>query len=477
MNNRWLSSKRAWIQGLLSVALGLTLSAYLLGLTVADPPLEWFVLLVLISTFPFIAIITGNLNRFLIALIVLDVSLSLDIQLFDQLSQASVVTIYVSLTTLSLVIAYSLWTARLLVGRAKIDMCKSISLPALFFIATGILSVHNAKEPILSVLELVLITELFLMYFYLANHLQSLDDFRFISRILLIGLLIVGISVLVVYFFGGFRFMGFGGETFVMEPERFFRSGGLLGHPNTAATYLVPILMIALAVFLTAVDGAFGKLLAMVTFPLGVVALILTFSRGGWVNFAVAGLVFTFLALRRKWIRLQYVVLLIVITGSLTLMFRDSIFHRLISSDYGSALSRVPLNIIAINMIKSNLWSGVGINNFMVVVKNYLTPETYGAWLAPVHNKYLLVWSETGAIGIFAFIVFYLSIAKESWHCYKSNHPIFSIVGAALLASLSGYAAHMIVDRFGDRSTLQLLWLMAAMAIGLRRLSDKSGSV
>jgi len=472
MMHAYRLSKGTWILGTLSVAVGLVIGAFVIGLSIVDPPLEWFLLLVLASILAPIAVGAGKTKRFLVALIVLDVSLKLDIQLFSQPIDASVDGLWVSLTSLSLLVLYGLWTIELLTGRAKIDPCVSVSLPALCFIATGLLSVHNSKAPILSALELALNAELFLMYFYLANHLQDLDDFRFISRVLLAGLLIVALSILAMYFLEGFRFMGLGGETLEMGSERFVRSGGLLKHPNVAATYLVPISMMALAILVSVSEANFGRLLALVSLPLGVVALILTFSRGGWVSFAVAGLVFTLLALRRKLLRWQHVVPLIAVLGLLVFLFHEPILHRLLVDDYGSALSRIPLSIIALNMIKAHPWIGVGINNFMVVVKQYLTPGTYGAWLAPVHNKYLLVWSETGTIGILSFILFYLAIGKEAWQCYKSDHPVFSPLGAALLAGLCGYATHMMLDRFGSRSALQLLWLIAAIAYSMRRLRD-----
>ncbi len=190
------------------------------------------------------------------------------------------------------------------------------------------------------------------------------------------------------------------------------------------------------------------------------------------MGFVVAGLVFTLLALRRKWLRWQYVVLLLTVLGILVVLFHGPILHRLMEDDQGAAYSRIPLNILAINMITAHPVVGIGINNFMVVANHYLTPEIYGLWLAPVHNKYLLVWSETGTIGILSFILFYLAVSKEAWQCYKSGSPIFSPLGAALVAGLCGYASHMMVDRFGSRTVLQLLWVIAAIAFSMNRLSS-----
>jgi putative inorganic carbon (HCO3(-)) transporter len=469
--------KGYWIQGALSVTLGLAIGVYLLGLSAADLPTDWFALLIVIGILPFIAVVAGDIKRFLITLIILDTSLSLDKQLFSRPpNSASVDGLWVSLTTISLIILYWLWAAELLTGKARFDLCRSVSLPALGFIAAGLLSVQIAKDPILSVFELALNTEFFLVFLYLANHLQDFDDFRFISHILLVGFLIVALGVVAAYFLGGFHFMGLGGEAAVYRSQRSVRAGGFVS-PNVAAMYLAPVSIMALATVLMVSKRGFTRLMALVTLPLGMLALVLTFSRGGWISFAMGGLVFTLLALHRKWLRWQHVILLIAASSLLLFFLREPILRRIFGDDGGNAASRIPLMIIALNMIKAHPWLGVGINNFVIVAPDYLTPETFGAWLAPVHNKYLLVLSETGIVGLLAFILLCLAIGREAWQCYKSDHSVFSALGAALVAGLCGFATHMMVDRFGTRSALQLLWIMAAFASSLHRLSDRRGWV
>ena len=112
----------------------------------------------------------------------------------------------------------------------------------------------------------------------------------------------------------------------------------------------------------------------------------------------------------------------------------------------------------------------MGINNFVAVAQDYLTPETVGAWLAPAHNKYLLVWSETGVVGLLGFIWLLLAISRQAWWCYRQGVSEFSALGAALLASLCGYAVHMMGDKFTGRSTVQLLWWIGAIAMSVRKV-------
>jgi len=467
-----LPLKRAWIHIALSVILGLALGTYILGLLVAELPLNWFALLILASVLPFIAVVTLDIKRFLITLIILDISLALDIRLFARPpNSGSFDGLMVSLTTISIIILYSLWTAKLLTGKDKIRLNISISLPALCFLAVGLLSVFNATDRVLSAFELAFNIELFLVFFYLANYIRDPEDIRFITHVLLIGFLMVALSVIAMHFLGSYSFMGLGSELRVTGREGIVRSGGLIVHPNSTGAYLMFLSMIASAVLLTNRTAHLWKLLALIGLPLGLLALIFTFSRAGWVSFAVAGLVFTLLALRRKWLQWQHLILSIVILSVLLFLFHEPVLRRLLGDDGGAGANRVTLNIIALDMIKSHPWIGIGINNFMAVVQDYLTPESFRAWLGPVHNKYLLVWSETGSIGIIMFIWFYLAIARGIWKGFKTDHPLFSRLGAALLAGLCGFAVHMLASPFRSRSELLLLWLTAAISISMNRLS------
>jgi len=459
----------------LSVTVGLALGAYLIGLSAADLPADWFALLILAITLPAVAVVARDIKRFLLALIMLDMSLSLDAKLFRHPADVSVVVdgLMISLTTISLIILYILWAAEILAANARINLFRSISLPALGFITAGLISVYNAKDPVLSWFELALYCEFFLVFLYLANHIQKPDDIVFVTWVLLAGFLIVSLSVIAMQFIGDVRFMGLGSDTFEMAAVGLVRSGGFLKHPNGAATYLMSLSMVALAILLTNSTTGLGRLIILVALALGFVALILTFSRGGWLSLAVAGTFFALLASHRRWLRWQHLILLVVVLGLFIFLFHEPIWFRIFGDDQGSASSRMPLNIIALNMIRSHPWNGVGINNFMVVVQDYHTPATFGAWLSPVHNKYLLVWSETGTLGILFLIWFYLAICKTALMAWKRGDPTISLLALGFLAAIVGRTAHMSVARFDSRAQGLLLWTFAGIIAAIGNLDGR----
>ena len=62
-------------------------------------------------------------------------------------------------------------------------------------------------------------------------------------------------------------------------------------------------------------------------------------------------------------------------------------------------------------MIKENFFFGVGLNNFIPNIPK-VTSSFLNAWeLQPVHNIFLLVFSEAGIIGLVAFIYLFFSIS------------------------------------------------------------------
>jgi O-antigen ligase len=143
-------------------------------------------------------------------------------------------------------------------------------------------------------------------------------------------------------------------------------------------------------------------------------------------------------------------------------------FHRLISArlfgdDKGSAESRVPLMHLAFRIVKDNPVLGVGANNFTVVMNRYLSPEFREGFLFAVHNKYLLVLAETGAIGLLGFLAFLLGTVRKGWRCWRLSDDPLSLLALGFVAGLVGHMVHMTVDVFRGRPTQQLIWLIAGL--------------
>jgi hypothetical protein len=127
------------------------------------------------------------------------------------------------------------------------------------------------------------------------------------------------------------------------------------------------------------------------------------------------------------WVLLILIVINLVLTNSLnvyiTIVFLLLLrFPKFLNSSFfflnlGERFVTHRLELIeaSFKMIKSHFWSGVGLNNFipnLVKVSNTFV----NAWeLQPVHNIFLLVFAETGVIGLFAICyMLYVSLITYS---------------------------------------------------------------
>jgi len=115
------------------------------------------------------------------------------------------------------------------------------------------------------------------------------------------------------------------------------------------------------------------------------------------------------------WFLLSLVSINLVLTNSLNvyitigllllLKFKKHLAFSFISLDIGQRFITHRLELIkaSLQMIKENFWFGVGLNNFipnLIKVSNTFL----NSWeLQPVHNIFLLVFSEVGVFGFIAF--------------------------------------------------------------------------
>lgn len=125
---------------------------------------------------------------------------------------------------------------------------------------------------------------------------------------------------------------------------------------------------------------------------------------------------------------------------------------------------------LAWEMVQDKPLLGVGINNFGTVMQTYLRPETRGEWLYVVHNKYLALMAEQGAVGLLTFGLMYGYLLWLCLKCFRTNDtdiaPLALGIGCALLVMF----AHMVADVFNSRSVIQAFWTFAAIIVAADQL-------
>lgn len=449
---------------------GIVLGIYTIG--VSSLPPRWAYLSVLAVLCPFIAMVVGNVQKLLLAVILLDIPFQLDIHLAyrDEVAELGALGGWnISVTTLSLLVLYALWLGELL-ARVK-PRSRSLlrtSLPLVLYLAFVALSVVAAHDVILSAFEIFLLLQMFLLYVYIAGTVRTRQDVLFIVIMLFIGLVLESLVMVALRFVG--HSFSVAGMLARIDPDN--RVGGTVGSPINAAAYLCLLLAPAMSILLTRLAWYY-KWLAALAFGLGGVALVLTFSRGGWIAFFLSSAILCLLAWRRGWLSITIPFSITVVVVLLFLLFQDAILVRLLGDDNGSASARVPLMKLAFRVIKDKPVLGVGINNFPIIMKQYATPEFGGAWLYAIHDKYLLVWAETGIGGLVAFIWFLLATVRRGWQCWKLSDRFLSPLALGFTAAIAGQMVHMFVDVFHSRPEVQLLWLVAGLITAIRNMDGE----
>jgi putative inorganic carbon (HCO3(-)) transporter len=453
---------RQWaLVGSLGIALGIT------TLAIVTLPPRLIPLFLLAVLFPFAVLIVGNVRRLFLAIIVLDIPLQLDVNLAYRADAAQLGALSgfnISITTISLVALYTLWLSEYLV-RAKDRPRLSLhtSLPFALYLGFAILSILFAADSALSSFKIFLILQMFLLYIYIVSSVQTRQDVLFIVAMLLIGFVLESLIMILLGLAGiNFSIAGVSSRIDVGKgptgpPYRF---SGTIGSSNTAASYVSMLMTIAVSLLFTRLK-LWYRLLAILGFGLGGVALILTFSRGGWLSFVLSITMVCLFTWRRGWLSLTVPFAIAIVLAMLSLLFRDAVTARVQETNLTHA--RVILNELAFKMIIDNPVFGIGTNNFAIAMKQYLTPEFGGEWIYIVHNKYLLEWAEIGIGGIVAFVWFLLAAIRRGWQCYQFEGRFLPALALGLTAGIIGHMSQMFAEPFNGRPSTQLLYLTAGL--------------
>jgi putative inorganic carbon (HCO3(-)) transporter len=433
-------------------------------------------LLLLALAAPIVALVVGNLRQFLLAVVLLDIPFHWDVNLDwhpDAAALLAVGGINISVTTFALFGLYALWIAERIAGR-DLPFRLWPALPLVAYVAVTALSLVVAEDRQLGLFELLLLMQTFLLFLYVASHVRTQGEVVFIVVGLLAGLLLEGAVMIAQSAVGiSFEWLGLSSHTaeLVGAGAQDTRAGGTLGTANGAAAYIAMLLPISIVVLWMDLP-VWIKRLSFVATGVGIVALILTYSRGGWLATIVAAVFVTVVAVRHGDVPGGKVVAAGAVVLVLLVPFYGGIEARIAGQTRGVTYSqnpRLPLIDLAWKMIQDRPVLGVGANNFAPAISRYAGPEFTGVWLRTVHSLYFLVWAEAGFGALLALLWFLGSSLTRGWRAFARAGPL-SPLALGLTASILSAMVTMGVERFIQRSLLELWWLVAALLVAIEAL-------
>jgi O-antigen ligase len=197
-----------------------------------------------------------------------------------------------------------------------------------------------------------------------------------------------------------------------------------------------------------------------VTIIVGTIALIFTFSRSAWAA-GVLGIGIWYIVSGNS--HLASRVLTQIRNTKFQIFFPLLLFVGIIISvivpqflgDSESVVVRNQLNVSAISLIRQSPLLGVGLGNFLVTLPDVL-PSRMIYFLQPVHNIYLLLFSEVGLTGSIILGWLLLLLVKNYG---KKQHSLL-IFYSFMLILLLGFTDHYPITLQQGRLLFTLLFAL-----------------
>ncbi len=458
-----------------------------LGLALALLPWKWAALLVVGSI-----LLVGLLVRPRYGLCLLAFAVP-----FGSIRELPLGPMNVGSAELLILFLLSFWLAQMVAARRIVVPRAPLLLPLLVFLAAIFLSTLGALSFELSAKELVKWLEVLIIYLFIAG---AVDEHG--GRLVVWALLAAGSAEALV---GVYQFLrGVGPEGFILF-GRFMRAYGHFAQPNPFAGYLGLTLPLAYALSLHALEVWAAKLwrlqsairpaLAQIVPHLASVAslvvmlaaMVMSWSRGGWIGLAAALVVITVVRSRNALFIAIAVGLLVayvlVASGAqylpTALVQRVSEFLPYLGGVDVSAVEVTDANwaivermahwLAAVGMFSDHPWLGVGVGNYPVVYPQY----ALGRWRDPLghaHNYYLNIAAEAGIIGLSAYLALFAACFIQAWRVIRCTDGYWRAVALGAL----GVLVHLSVHNLFDNLFVHSMNVQLGLVLGLLLVADRN---
>lgn len=280
-----------------------------------------------------------------------------------------------------------------------------------------------------------------------------------ILQALYVMLAALGILALIQFFSLNFLPEMYWGNS--VEPKR---AVGLFIHPNFLALFVAPVLAFLLPHLTKTLLAKSYKLQAwkswwpVAAWVLGLIALLLSMSRAGWLGLAVAAAVFVIWFGDKK-IRVAATSLIFI--GVLIVGFNVNLRYRLLLPFYGekSAVSRISLWRTGATAIKEAPVLGLGLGGFgqqWERLNNDVNLDTHNF----PHNVFLNFWVETGLLGLITFVILAGLVIVRG---FKKGATAYA-VGLSLFV-ITLLSQGLIDNPYFKNDLAMIFWLVAALGI------------
>jgi putative inorganic carbon (HCO3(-)) transporter len=387
-----------------------------------------------------------------------------------------------------LISLYAVWIYRAATGRSARIRISHGEILALALIYWLFVSAVGGTNPSNSLNGALYFLRLYLVYLYVANNINSSRALKWLL-VSLLFLLAVQSSVALVQYVtktnvGSLSDMV--GETIgsIREVEvvagYLFRARGTLTTDTALAQWFDLLLPFTFSLLLARTINWTTRTFLLLLLGMGLVALILTFTRGAWVGTLAGMMAVIGLWLRNRWYRvtnLLLVLILAAVAGSVILPLSGLVLTRWSGTEDDSLIVRKNLDTAALEMIRQYPVFGVGWDNFAERAPDFgvgLSWQREGA-IHKAHNLYLAIASEAGLLGLLIFMGLLVAVFRIGWSTLHANDPWSETLTIGILGSFVAVLVHGLVAwGLVTYSVFPLFWLLMGLLVALNRLSRAS---
>jgi O-antigen ligase len=247
----------------------------------------------------------------------------------------------------------------------------------------------------------------------------------------------------------------------VMGIEDITRATGFSYDSHALGAYLAMLLPYPLVASYASSTSLVARVRYVVVFLIGLVGLVVTFSRAAWLSCAIAlGISFLILIALRE----RYAIVTTIVAGallvSLTPWFATSLHKRFASAPAELMKARFEQYSVAFDVWRDHPLFGYGAGNYMNALRSY---NATGALALPVHNVHLWNLAESGLAGAIAFLSIQLG---AMWYCWKAIWRHGGWERRFAVAALTGLIAYFLDGLTDPLFREPVVYLMFWLTVG-----------
>ncbi len=310
-------------------------------------------------------------------------------------------------------------------------------------------------------------------YFTVVNTVKSVSDVKTMAT--LFAAVGAGVS-----FYGVMQYIfGAAGATAWIDTDMFedntIRVYSTFANPNVFGEYLLLLIPITAALFLTEKKSKPRRIFWGVSLLLGCASMIFTQSRGCWLGIIFATAIFIMFYEGKILTLLPFALL------AAALVVPDSILTRFTSIgnlDDSSTSYRVYIWIATVNMLKYYFPCGIGMGEgaFGIVYPYF---EYNGIDAPHSHSTYLQLLVEGGVPALLAFLAVVLSFFKAVTFTYRRGrrHSFVSVMSLSLGVAMCGFLLQSFFDyTFYNYRVIAIFFTVIGLSSALSHATEREAA-